>query len=112
MSILLILLLSFIHLKAQSTEKDSIFFRGLYVYDGFSEELLENIRVSVLEADSITVLNDSLNGGFEMSEINGQLKRDYTPLWGFAPAGTFTFCASRLPATPRNSAASKCLKNI
>ena len=81
----LVLLFCFTHIKAQSSTNDSIFFRGLYVYDGFSEELLENVRVSVLEADSITVLNDSLNGGFEMSEINGQLKRDYTPLWGFAP---------------------------
>lgn len=39
-SILLILLLCFIHLKAQLNANDSIFFRGLYVYDGFSEELL------------------------------------------------------------------------
>ena len=69
---------------------DSVLVRFIEVYDGFTEQLLDKVRVSVLEADSVTVLADSLRGGWttriSTSSFNyGEEVKDYMPYAGSVP---------------------------
>ena len=69
---------------------DSVFVRFIEVYDGFTEQLLDKVCVSVLEADSVTVLADSLRGGWttriSTSSFNyGEEVKDYMPYAGSVP---------------------------
>lgn len=47
---------------ALGQKSDSVNLHSMVVYDGFTEETLDKARVSVFEADSVTVLADSLKG--------------------------------------------------
>lgn len=88
---LLLLLGSLFCTKAAEQEPtDSVFVRFIEVYDGFTEQLLDKVRVSVLEADSVTVLADSLEGGWttriSTSSFNyGEEVKDYIPYNGRVP---------------------------
>lgn len=64
-----LILLPFLFVAIVSTIKaetvnDSVFLTNGYVYDGFTEEVLEKAKVTIYDADSVTVLVDSLSPSY------------------------------------------------
>ena len=70
---------------ALGQKSDSVNLHGMVVYDGFTEETLDKARVSVFEADSVTVLADSLEGIWSESMSNGVTNRYFTGFLGYLP---------------------------
>ena len=64
------------------TEDDDVYLYGGYVYDGFTEEVLEKACVTIYDADSVTVLADSLEGGYMVS-VNGNTGEETRYFRGF-----------------------------
>lgn len=63
---LLFFIVSSVALTAQTASKDSIYLWSMNVVDGFYEKNITNARVSVYEADSVTLLCDSLPSLFRV----------------------------------------------
>lgn len=70
---------------ALGQKSDSVNLHSMAVYDGFTEETLDKARVSVFEADSVTVLADSLKGTWGESMSNGVTNRYFTGFRGYLP---------------------------
>ena len=77
------LLYPFVQAFGQKTDSVRLF--GMVVYDGFSEDALDKARVAVFEADSVTVLADSLEGIWNESMSNGVKRRYFTGFEGYLP---------------------------
>ena len=71
---------------AMAQKEDSIYVDGMTVYDGFSEDILDKARVTVLEADSLTVLADSLRGDWWENMVNGMKVPYFAGFAGSVPA--------------------------
>ena len=84
---LLALALLFAGLGTTMAQKeDSIYVDGMTVYDGFSEDILDKAHVAVLEADSLTVLADSLRGEWWENTVNGMKVPYFAGFAGSVPA--------------------------
>ena len=71
---------------AMAQKEDSIYVDGMTVYDGFSEDILDKAHVAVLEADSLTVLADSLRGDWWENTVNGMRVPYFSGFYGNVPA--------------------------
>ena len=71
--------------QAFGQKADSVRLHSMVVYDGFSEDALDKARVAVFEADSVTVLADSLEGNWNEFMSNGVKKRYFTGFEGYLP---------------------------
>ena len=77
----IVCIVSFFSANAQ-TDVDSVFLHGGGVYDGFTEEVLEKARVTIYDADSVTVLSGSQEGGYMVS-VNGNTGKETRYFRGF-----------------------------
>ena len=66
-------------------QSDGIYLKNMIVYDGFTEDILDSAHVSILEADSVTVLADSLEGIWSEGTSNGVTKRFFIGFGGNVP---------------------------
>lgn len=58
-------------------QTDSVLITNFKVLDGFHEEPIENVRVSILEADSTTVLLNSMEERWSTGTVNGEARKHY-----------------------------------